>query len=118
MDIDKIVIVTPNPNPTGDPKLDELTARVSHDDNGQQLGKLHRGEVYRAVEEYLGKYRLIVWMDNFPFPVLNGVSVWADARFLPEVAVAPEPEPIPASDGSLKSLANKLGHALIEWSEE
>ena len=103
----KLVIVTPNVGG------DTLTARATHD--GAQIGKLHRGEIYFAVEEYKGMLRLAKYQTAFPFPVTG--QVWADARFLPDY-VPGDPEPVPVGDGNLKSLANKLGHALIEWSEE
>lgn len=105
----KLVIVTPNVGG------DTLTARATHD--GVQIGKLNRGEIYWAVEEYKGMYRLVKHITPFPFRVAS--DVWASATYLPDyVPGDPDPDPIPVGDGSLKSLAAKLGHALIEWSEE
>ncbi len=110
MDIDLIVVVTPNPNPTGDPKLDELTARVSHDEHSNQLGKLHRGETYRAVEEYMGMYRLKVHKKAFPFKVPAGTDPWADKDFLPP---APSEPPVPEPSEGL-SLLFKWLRAMAE----
>ena len=83
----KLVIVTPNIGG------DTLTARATHD--GAQIGKLHRGEVYFAVEEYKGMLRLAKYQTAFPFPVPAGAQVWADARFLPDFEPTPNPEPNP-----------------------
>ena len=112
MDINKLVIVTPNVGG------DTLTARETHDEHSNQWpAKLQRGKVYRAVELYVGMYRLQP-VDPFPFTVPAGKSVWADSDYLPEYVGDPDPAPVPVGDGSLKSLAAKIGQALIEWSEE
>ena len=104
----KLVIVTPNVGG------DTLTARATHD--GVQIGKLNRGEIYWAVEEYKGMYRLGKHITPFPFHVTG--DVWANAAYLPEyIPGAPDPDPVPG-DGGLKSLAAKLGRALLDWSEE
>jgi len=90
----KLVIVTPNIGG------DTLTARATHD--GAQIGKLHRGEVYFAVEEYKGMLRLGKYQTPFPFVVPPGAQVWADARFLPDFEpTPPDPEPIPADNGKV-----------------
>lgn len=88
--IEKVVIVTPNVGG------DVLTARETSDSHSTQwLPKLQRGKVYKAVEDYVGFYRLLP-IDPFPFTVPAGKNVWADKDFLPDYVPEPDPEPGPA----------------------
>jgi len=113
MDIRKLVTVKPNGTGT------TLTAYSQHDNGGKNLGHLLRGQVFIAVEDYKSSYRLIEQVnadpsEQFQFPH-EGYEVWASKAYLPDYSG--DPEPAPVSD-KWKSLAGKLGHALIEWSEE
>ena len=116
--IPHLVIVTPNIT-DDNPADDTLTVRRDKHD-GDWLGRLPRGFVCKAAAEYvLGDkrfYKLVRHVTAFPFAVEAGLQIWGNAAYLPEY-VPGEPDPVPG-DGSLKSLAAKLGHALIEWSEE
>ena len=119
--IPHLVIV--EPNITDDkPEDDTLTVRRDKHD-GDWLGRLTRGFVCKAVEEYvLGDkrfYRLEKYVTGWPSTTWNGLEVWANAAYLPEyVPGDPTPDPVPVGDGSLKSLAAKIGQALLDWSEE
>lgn len=119
--IPHLVVVTPNIT-DDNPADDTLTVRRDKHD-GDWLGRLPRGFICKAVEEYvLGDkrfYRLEKHVTAWPSATWNGLEVWANAAYLPEYNPAPVPDPTPApGDGSLKSLAAKIGQALLDWSEE
>ncbi len=119
--IDLLVKVTPN---KADP-LQRLTVRRDKHD-GEHLGWLPAGFVARAVKSRVigtvTHYQIVVHQTPWPAEwrdEANTTTVWANAAYLPEYNPAPVPDPTPApGDGSLKSLAAKIGQALLDWSEE
>ena len=109
----KLVIVTPNP-----PGL-TLTAQGGHEATSQNLGKLNKGEIYMAVQEYTGYYQLKPYKTPFPLPIPATQEVWADVRFLPEYVEEPpdEPEPEPDEDISLVDLLYIACKAVVDYIE-
>ena len=108
------------------PTVGTTTTAWSRATKNENIGDLNEGESYKVVNTNppLNMVKLEIHLTPWPsslHPLAWG-GVYVDARFVsltdPNIDPDPDPEPIPASDGSLKSLANKLGHALIEWSEE
>jgi len=109
------------------PTVGTTTTAWSRATKADNIGKLNKGESYRVVNTNveLNMVKLEIHLTPWP-PSLHPLDyggVYVDARFVslidPNIDPAPDPEPIPVTgDGSLKSLAAKLGRALLDWSEE
>lgn len=109
------------------PTVGTTTTAWSRATKADNIGKLNKGESYKVVNVNveLNMVKLEIHLTPWP-PSLHPLDyggVYVDARFVsltdPNIDPAPDPEPIPVTgDGSLKSLAAKLGRALLDWSEE
>lgn len=109
------------------PNIGDTVTAWSRADRKENIGHLNRGEEYKVhkLNGELGMVELEEYQISWPsslHPVSWG-GVWVDVRFVELPGTVPVPVPVPTpipvpTPGSLKSLATKLGQALLDWSKE